>query len=103
MKRIFRNPDVLWREEDEAVEEANALLEDGGEAGEIGTAILFSDGTMVTLNILGTEIWKRCDGKSEDEIVAELFQEFDVEESVLRADVAAFLHELEEKRYIGYA
>lgn len=102
MKRIFRNPDVLWREEEEAVEEANALLENGGEAGEIGTAILFSDGTMVTLNILGTEIWKRCDGMSEDEIVAELLQEFDVEESVLRADVAAFLHELEEKRYITY-
>lgn len=103
MKRIFRNPDVLWREEEEAVEEANALLENGGEAGEIGTAILFSDGTMVTLNILGTEIWKRCDGMSEDEIVSELLQEFDVEESVLRADVAAFLHELEEKRYITYA
>ena len=102
MKRIHRNPDILWREEDDAVEEANSLLEQGKEAGEIGTAILFSDGTMVTLNLLGTEIWKRCEGLTEDEIVAELLTEFDVEESVLRCDVAAFLNDLAEKRYIAY-
>ncbi|NVN98105.1 MAG: GeoRSP system PqqD family peptide chaperone [Geobacteraceae bacterium] len=102
MKRIQRNPDILWREEDDAVEEANSLLESGGAADEIGTAILFSDGTMVTLNILGTEIWKRCEGMTVDEIIAELLQEFDVEEPVLRSDVAAFLNELEEKRYIKY-
>jgi len=102
MKRIVRNPDILWREEDEAIEEANALLESGGEAAEIGTAILFSDGTMVTLNLLGTEIWKRCEGLTENEIVAELLNEFEVEEEILRADVAAFLKELNEKRYISY-
>lgn len=102
MMRIQRNPDILWREEDEAVEEANALLSHGGDAGEIGTAILFADGTMVTLNILGTEIWKRCEGLTEDEIVADLLQEFEVEEEILRADVASFLNELSEKRYISY-
>lgn len=102
MQRIQRNPDILWREEDDAVEEAHSLLEQGGDAAEIGTAILFSDGTMVTLNILGTEIWKRCEGLTEDEIVAELLQEFDVEESVLRCDVAAFLQDLADKRYISY-
>jgi len=102
MQRIQRNPDILWREEDDAVEEAHSLLEQGGDAGEIGTAILFSDGTMVTLNILGTEIWKRCEGLTEDEIVAELLQDFDVEESILRDDVASFLRDLADKRYISY-
>jgi GeoRSP system PqqD family protein len=102
MQRIQRNPDILWREEDDAVEEAHSLLEQGGEAGDIGTAILFSDGTMVTLNLLGAEIWKRCEGRSEDELVAELLTEFDVEETVLRADVAEFLKDLAEKRYIFY-
>jgi len=102
MLRIRRNPDILWREEDDAVEEAHSLLEQGGDAGGIGTAILFSDGTMVTLNILGTEIWKRCEGLTEDEIVAELLNEFDVEESVLRSDVAEFLNDLAGKRYISY-
>lgn len=102
MMRISRNPDILWREEDDAVSEAALLLDNGGNADEIGTAILFSDGTMVTLNILGTEIWKRCDGITVDELVSELLLEFEVEESVLRADVTAFLSELEEKRYITY-
>jgi len=102
MLRIRRNPDILWREEDDAVEEAHSLLAQGGDAGEIGTAILFSDGTMVTLNMLGTEIWKRCEGLTADEIVAELLKEFDVEESVLRGDVAAFLNDLAGKRYISY-
>ncbi len=102
MKRIQRNPDILWREEEEAIEEANSLLEKGEDAGEIGTAILFSDGTMVTLNLLGTEIWKRCEGLTKEELIADILQDFDVEEAVLHADVTTFLHELEEKRYISY-
>jgi len=102
MQRIQRNPDILWREEDDAVAEALSLQEEGKDAGDIGTAILFSDGTMVTLNLLGTEIWKRCEGLTEDELVAELINEFDVEESVLRCDATAFLHDLADKRYIFY-
>jgi len=102
MKRIVRNPEVLWREEDDAAAEAAQLLEQGKDAAEIGTAILFADGTMVTLNLLGTEIWKRCEGLTEDEIVAGLLAEFDVEPDILRSDVSAFLHELAEKRYISY-
>ena len=102
MKRIVRNPDILWREEDDAVEEASSLLEQGGEAADIGTAILFADGTMVTLNLLGTEIWKRCEGLTEEELVSQLLEEFEVEADILRHDVSAFLQELAEKRYISY-
>jgi len=102
MKRIVRNPEVLWREEDDAIAEAAQLLEQGKDAAEIGTAILFADGTMVTLNLLGTEIWKRCEGLTEDEIVAGLLDEFDVEPDILKSDVSAFLNELAEKRYISY-
>lgn len=102
MKRIVRNPDVLWREEDDAAIEAAALIEQGGDATNIGTAILFADGTMVSLNLLGTEIWKRCDGRTQEEIIAELLEEFDVEIDILASDVADFLNELAEKRYISY-
>jgi GeoRSP system PqqD family protein len=102
MKRIIRNPDVLWREEDESAAEAAQLLEQGLDAGEIGTAILFADGSMVTLNLLGTEIWKRCEGRTEEEIVSELLDEFEVEPDILRSDVSAFLNELADKRYISY-
>ena len=102
MKRIVRNPDILWREEDDALEEATALLEQGGEAADIGTAILFSDGTMVTLNLLGTEIWKRCEGLTIEEVMALLLEDFEVEPDILRHDVTTFLNELLDKRYISY-
>jgi GeoRSP system PqqD family protein len=102
MKRIVRNPDVLWREEDDAMTEAARLLEAGGDAAEIGTAVLFSDGTMTTLNLLGTEIWKNCEGRTEEEIVSALLDAFEVEPDLLRSDVAAFLAELADKKYISY-
>ncbi len=102
MKRIARNPEILWREEDDAAAEAAALLEQGEDAGDIGTSILFADGTMVTLNLLGTEIWKRCEGLTVEELVTQLLEEFEVEADILRHDVSAFLQELSEKRYISY-
>ncbi len=100
--RIFRNPDVMWREEDELKEKAYNDLESGNDVEDIGTSVLFADGIMLSLNILGTEIWKRCDGKTFDEIVSELVQVFDVDMEVLRKDASGFLAELEKEKYIYY-
>ncbi len=102
MMKIFRNPEVLWREEDEPKAEAYAGLSAGEDVSEVGTAVLFADGVMLSLNVLGAEIWKACDGKTMDEIVAELSGRFDVEASVLREDASAFLSELAEKGFIRY-
>lgn len=102
MGTIFRNPDVLWREEEDARDEAIAGLECGEDVTEVGTSLLFAGGQMVVLNMLGTEIWQRCDGKSMDGLIAELLLEFDVEEPQLRSDVTAFLSELQEKGFIAY-
>lgn len=99
---IVRNPDVLWREEDDARDEAQAGLAQGNDVSDVGTSLLFANGQMVVLNLLGTEIWKRCDGKSPEGLVAELLTEFEVEEAVLAEDVAAFLAELEGKGFITY-
>lgn len=102
MSVIHRNPDVMWREEDEARAEAQERLDRGDDIGEIGTSVLFSGGTMVSLNLLGTEIWKLCDGLSDDDIVARLLPEFEVDEDTLRADVREFLDELAGKGFITY-
>ena len=101
-RKVQRNPEVLWREEDDSRAEAYAGLAKGEDAGDIGTAVLFADGIMLSLNILGTEIWKRCEGRTVDEIVFDLAQEFDVEPAVLKADALAFLAELEHKGFIRY-
>jgi pyrroloquinoline quinone biosynthesis protein D len=99
---IRRNPDVMWREEAEALAEAQAALDRGDDAGEIGTSLLFCGGTMLVLNLLGTEIWQVCDGRSIDDIVAVLLPQIEVEEETLRTDVRAFLDELAEKGFITY-
>ncbi len=100
--KIFRNPDVMWREEDEYKAQAYEGLEKGEDVEEIGTSILYSGGEMLSLNILGTEIWKRCDGKTIDEIVSELIRIFDVEPEVLKSDAEAFIAELKDKEYVKY-
>jgi GeoRSP system PqqD family protein len=102
MERIYRNPDVMWREEDDALLDARQALERGEDAGEIGTAVLFSGGAMLSINYLGMEIWKLCDGRSVDGIVSELLSRYEVEEEVLREDVAAFLDELSAKGFIRH-
>ena len=100
--KIFRNPDVMWREETEHKQQALKVLADGGEAEEIGASILFLNGTMLTLNLLGTEIWSRCDAIDPDRLVADLSEIFDVDTETLKADVMDFLGELQEKGFIRY-
>jgi GeoRSP system PqqD family protein len=100
--KVFRNPDVLWREEDESRAEALDGLEKGDDVAEVGTGVLFSDGIMVSLNLLGMEIWKRCDGRTVDEIVSGMTAEFDVEPEVLLEDIRTFLAGLAEKDFIRY-
>jgi pyrroloquinoline quinone biosynthesis protein D len=101
-RKVHRNREVLWREEDDSRADAYAGLAKGEDAGDIGTAVLFADGVMLSLNVLGTEIWKRCDGRTVEAIVSDLTQEFDVEPDVLEADALTFLAELEQKGFIRY-
>jgi GeoRSP system PqqD family protein len=100
--KIFRNPDVMWREEDKFKAQAYEGLEKGDDVENIGTSVLYSGGTMLALNILGTEIWKRCDGKTLDEIVPELTEQFDVDPHILKEDAMKFLSQLKEKGFIYY-
>ncbi|GBE06822.1 MAG TPA: GeoRSP system PqqD family peptide chaperone [Nitrospirae bacterium] len=100
--KIFRNPDVMWREEDELKKQAYEGLERGDDVEDVGTSVLFVEGNMLSLNILGTEIWKRCEGRTIDEIVSELADIFEVDKKTLKNDVSGFLDELKDKGYIYY-
>jgi GeoRSP system PqqD family protein len=94
MTRVFRNPDVLWRRESDP--------DEGATQEEAVAAILFSGGSMLSLNEFGIELWELCDGKSVDEMVASLLPDFDVEEDLLRTDILAFLDSLSQKGFIRY-
>ena len=102
MPRVFRNPEVMWREEDQLREQVYEGLERGEDVENTGTSILYADNTIISLNILGTEIWKRCDGLTIEEIVSALIEQFDVDRAVLREDVIKFLSEIREKGLIYY-
>jgi GeoRSP system PqqD family protein len=100
--KIYRNADVMWREETEHKELALKTLAEGGEAEEIGASILFLNGQMLTLNLLGTEIWSKCDGIEAGKLITDLSEVFDVDPETLEADVKEFLSELKEKGFIRY-
>lgn len=103
MHGVIRNPDVMWREELDAMVEAQNGLERGDDVADVGTAVLFSGGAMLSINFLGTEIWKLCDGRNIDSIVSELLEQFDVEKEELHADVHAFIDELVKKGFVTNA
>jgi len=99
--KIFRNPDAQWREEDLYKEQAYKGLDEGEDVADIGTSIILHSGKMLSLNVLGTEIWKLCDGRTVDDIVSELQKTFDVEEDVLKEDVHEFLMQMKEEGLIN--
>jgi GeoRSP system PqqD family protein len=94
MSRVFRNPDVLWRRESDESEEA------GQE--EAVAAILFSGGSMLSINEFGIELWEMCDSRTVDEIVESLKDEYDVDVELLRSDILSFLENLSQKGFIRY-
>ncbi len=94
MSRIYRNPDVLWRRETETSSDASPE--------EVVAAILFSNGSMLSLNDFGIELWELCDNRTVDEMVGLLLPEFDVDEEVLRSDIHDFLDSLSQKGFIRY-
>jgi GeoRSP system PqqD family protein len=99
--KIFRNPDAQWREEELYKEQAYKGLDEGEDVAEIGTSIILHSGKIISLNVLGTEIWKLCDGRTVDDIVSELHKSFDVEADVLKEDVNTFLNQMKEEGLIN--
>lgn len=86
--RYRRNPDALWR------------IEHPGADGDGPAALIHLDTDIVTINGVGLDVWRLCDGATLDEIVDRLVDEYDVDRQTLAEDVASFLGELEERRVL---
>lgn len=94
--KIFRNPDAVWREETIGKEKALEGLEKDADVSMVGTSTILLHGKIHSLNILGTEIWKLCEGRTPEDIIAAIQEEFEADPETLRHDVTAFLEELKE-------
>ncbi|RMG01746.1 MAG: PqqD family peptide modification chaperone [Nitrospirae bacterium] len=100
--RVFKQDDVMWREETEQMKKALSELSAGRDAGDITTGILFRSGRMFALNIVATEIWKICDGKTPGEIAEELAERFDADPEDIEHDVISLIEELKEAGFVRY-
>ncbi len=92
--KIYRNPEAVWREEDGQKEEALEGLSKGEDVSGLGTSIIMLGSNMHSLNLLGTEIWKLCEGKTLEELVSALEADFEVDRPVLERDVRDFVNSL---------
>lgn len=103
MKRLQRNPDIVWRVEKRRQQAVIERLEAGEEIGDEGTVILLISGMMHQLNLLGGMIWNLCDGsRGLEQLVAELQPEFEVDTETLSADVLEFIDDLLERGWLSY-
>ena len=101
MSVLQRNPDIVWRHEKRREQQVLQELEAGGDVEDRGTVILLISGMMHQLNLLGGMIWSLCDGtRSEEQIVVQLLEEFDVERDELAADVAEFIADLRQRGWL---
>ena len=84
----------MWREEDTQKEEALESLSKGEDVSGLGTSIILLNGNMHSFNLLGTEIWKLCEGKTLEELVSALEADFEVDRPVLERDVRDFVNSI---------
>lgn len=103
MKKLLRNPDIVWRIEKRRQQAVIERLEAGEEIEDEGTVILLISGMMHQLNLLGGTIWSLCDGsRAIEQIVTELQKEFDVDKATLQQDVQEFVDDLIERDWLSY-
>lgn len=103
MKKLIRNPDIVWRVEKRRQEETLRALEQGEDVSERGTVILIISGMMHQLNLVGGMIWSLCDGSRDlSGLVAEMAREFEVEADILLRDVEAFVDDLLKRGWLNH-
>lgn len=103
MKRLVRNPDIVWRVEKRKEEQVREALERGEAVGDQGTVTLILSGMMHQLNFLGGLVWKLCDGnRGLDEVVDALAPEFDVGREDLARDVEEFVEDLLQRGWLRH-
>jgi pyrroloquinoline quinone biosynthesis protein D len=68
-----------------------------------GKGVLLHAEGIVELNETANEILSRCDGRTLDQIVQALAQEYDADPKALAADVRETLADLRQRKLIDYA
>lgn len=103
MKRLCRNPQIVWRVEKGREQKVLEAMERGEDVSDEGTVLLIDAGMMHQLNFVGASVWLQCDGtRTLSEIVDLLAADFDVDREVLAADVEEFVASLVERGWLHH-
>lgn len=98
---LQRNPEIVWRIEKRREADVLAAMERGEEVAEVGTVILIVSGMMHQLNYVGGRIWALCDGtRSDEELIALLAGEFEVDPAELSVDLTEFINDLLKREWL---
>ncbi len=102
MKKIKRNPEIVWRVEIE--EEAVLKRAGNGEDVSEDAVITLVIADMVhQLNYVASKIWMLSDGTmGEDEIVSKILENFETDEKTLKEDINFFLSRLLKEGWLIY-
>ncbi len=102
MKKIARNPDIVWRNEI-SDQEIMQHIANGEDISQLGTILLVISDMIHELNFIGGKIWMLCDAShTKEDIIKELLKTFDADESKLRQDVDEFVSKLIQDGWLHY-
>jgi len=103
MKKLSRNPDLVWRDEPEEREVIlDALMSGDESAADKGWVIIIDKGSMHQLNLLAGEIWLLLDGTLDEAGVAnDLVERYDAPFEEIIEDVREFIAECDEKGWLA--
>ncbi|PLX43957.1 MAG: hypothetical protein C0609_06740 [Deltaproteobacteria bacterium] len=103
MKKLSRNPDLVWRDEPAEREGIVKALEGGDEsAAERGWVIIIDKGSMHQLNLLAGEIWLLLDGTLDEyEVAKNLASRYDAPIEEIIEDVREFIADCEKKGWLA--
>ncbi|MEW6088765.1 MAG: PqqD family peptide modification chaperone [bacterium] len=102
MKKIKRNPEIVWRVEIEE-EELLARARNGEDISEESVVTLVIADVVHQLNYVAGKIWMLADGTlGEDGIVSEILKSFETDEKTLKDDVNYFLSRLLKEGWLIY-
>jgi pyrroloquinoline quinone biosynthesis protein D len=98
---LQRNPEIVWRVEKQREAQVLEAMERDEDVSAEGTVILIASGMMHQLNYVGGRIWVLCDGsRSDEELLALLAGEFNVDAAELAADLHEFINDLTNREWL---
>lgn len=100
-KKPLRNPEAIWRYNEEREQEIVKGLTNGEEVDDSRVVVVSLKGKLYNFSLIAAKIWNLCDGKmSIRDISKELSKIFDADPQIILEDVVEFVLENQERNLL---